>query len=104
LTCSEPASASEYTATEPTPIRRRVRMMRQAMAPRLAIRTLENTRARSTGDDHADRRRIEAVAGVVDLRAVGDHRRQVHLGADLHEQAGGRDAVDDAERAIGLDR
>ena len=38
------ASASEYTATEPMPSRRSVRMMRQAIAPRLAIRTFVNMR------------------------------------------------------------
>ena len=35
-------SAVEYTATEPIPMPRTVRMMRQAMAPRLAISTLRN--------------------------------------------------------------
>src|ERR1700704_4530062 len=36
-------SASEYTATVPTPSRRAVRITRHAISPRLAIRTLPNT-------------------------------------------------------------
>ena len=42
LHMQERASASEYTATEWIPIFFRVRMMRQAIAPRLAIKTLSN--------------------------------------------------------------
>ena len=41
-TCSESASASEYTATERRPRAFRLRMTRQAMAPRLAIKTVSN--------------------------------------------------------------
>src|SRR5690606_14108025 len=37
-TCRAPASASEYTATVSIPRRRQVRMTRQAISPRLAIR------------------------------------------------------------------
>src|SRR5688572_7562174 len=39
-TCAESASASAYTATDRSPIARKVRMMRQAIAPRLAISTV----------------------------------------------------------------
>src|SRR5690242_19410482 len=42
-TCSAPSSASEYTATVESPMRRAVRMMRQAISPRLAIRIFLNT-------------------------------------------------------------
>ena len=42
LTCDDCTSASEYTATDRTPIRCSVRMMRHAMAPRLAIRMVVN--------------------------------------------------------------
>src|SRR6266852_4282542 len=45
LTCSAPRSASEYTATVRTPSRRAVRITRQAISPRLAIRILPNTLA-----------------------------------------------------------
>src|SRR5689334_22324748 len=41
-TCFECRSASEYTATDRTPRRLRVRMTRQAISPRLAIRTVSN--------------------------------------------------------------
>ena len=41
-TCREFSSASEYTATEPMPMRLTVRRMRHAMAPRLAIRIFLN--------------------------------------------------------------
>src|SRR5260370_31374813 len=41
-TCSEPRSASEYTATVLSPSSRHARMTRTAISPRFAIRTLEN--------------------------------------------------------------
>src|SRR5512133_2213687 len=41
-TCSAPRSASEYTATVRRPSRRAVRMTRQAISPRLAIRMLSS--------------------------------------------------------------
>ena len=41
-TWAEPMSASLNTATVRTPMRRSVRVMRHAMAPRLAIRTVPN--------------------------------------------------------------
>src|SRR5919106_340518 len=41
-TCSASASASEWTATVPIPSRRQVRMIRQAISPRLAIRIFLN--------------------------------------------------------------
>src|SRR4028119_2454359 len=41
-TCLARASASEYTATEAIPRRSRVRIIRQAISPRLAIKTLLN--------------------------------------------------------------
>src|SRR6185312_479932 len=41
-TWAAPASASEWTATVDTPIRRAVRMMRQAISPRLAMRSVRN--------------------------------------------------------------
>src|SRR5437867_8906845 len=44
--CRAPRSACEHTATLRTPIARSVRAMRHAISPRLAIRTLENMRAR----------------------------------------------------------
>ncbi len=55
-------------------------------------------------DQHADRRRVEAVAGIVDLRAVGDDAEHVHLGAEFDVVAGLRHAIDDGEFARGLDR
>src|SRR5712691_4872569 len=42
-------SASEYTATVRTPSRRAVRITRQAISPRLAIRILPNTLAFARG-------------------------------------------------------
>src|SRR6187399_731473 len=42
-TCAAWASASEYTATVPMPIRRAVRATRQAISPRFAISSLVNT-------------------------------------------------------------
>ena len=44
-TCSESASASEYTATVRMPSRLAVRATRQAISPRLAIRILSNMRS-----------------------------------------------------------
>src|SRR5579859_2563852 len=48
-TCCAPASASEYTATVAIPSLRAVRITRQAISPRFAIRILENTSARPGG-------------------------------------------------------
>src|SRR5512142_2878931 len=45
LTCSAVRSASEYTATAPMPMRFAVRITRQAISPRFAIRILRNTLA-----------------------------------------------------------
>src|SRR6187549_417472 len=42
-TWAAPASASEYTATVRIPIRRAVRATRQAISPRFAISSFENT-------------------------------------------------------------
>src|SRR5258706_11170794 len=75
-TCSEWRSASEYTATDRTPMRRSVRMIRQAMAPRLAIRTLLNI-----PDQNLNRRRVIRITGVVELRAIADERQHVDFGA-----------------------
>ncbi len=44
LTCCEAASASEKTATVEIPSRRQVRMIRQAISPRLAMRDLGRER------------------------------------------------------------
>src|SRR5436190_19542763 len=45
FTCSAPRSASEYTATVRIPMRFAVRITRQAIWPRFAIRILRNTLA-----------------------------------------------------------
>ena len=61
-------------------MRRSVRMMRQAISPRFAIRTLRNIRV---PDQDFQRRRIVGVAGIVELRAIGDEHEEVHRGAHL---------------------
>src|SRR3990167_1235339 len=95
-----------------------VRMMRQAMAPRLAMSTLSNIGSwcgpsrewvslsrpscwpqDQEGSDRIphqqlDGRRVVGVAGVVELRAVGDQHPHVHLGAQLHVLARTGDAID----------
>src|SRR2546430_13789975 len=43
-TCSDPRSASEYTAAVLTPSSRQARITRTAISPRLAMRILENMR------------------------------------------------------------
>ena len=48
-TCMECLSASLYTATERTPILLAVRITRQAISPRLAIRTFSILRTPSEG-------------------------------------------------------
>ena len=58
---------------------------------------------RRVDHDHPHRRRVEAVARVVHLRAVGDHDQDVALGPQVDPQPGGRDAVDDPEAAVGVD-
>src|ERR1700723_3388092 len=84
-TCSDARSASEYTATDRTPIFRSVRMMRQAITPRLAIRTLSNTlQFRPVADDHLHGGGIIRVAWIVQLRAVADQCDDVHLRTHFH--------------------
>ena len=39
-------------------------------------------------NQHADRGRIEAVAGIVDLRAIGNDQEHIHLGLHFHIVAG----------------
>src|SRR6187402_3395897 len=79
-------------------------MTRQAMAPRLAIRTFSNMRvARSVPDDHLKRRRVVGVAGVVELGTVGEHANDVTLGAEFDVVAGRGDTVGETEPAVGGD-
>src|SRR5690606_23106119 len=54
-TCRASASASEYTATVRRPMRRAVAAMRQAISPRLAIRSVSNTGV-SLHSEHAKAR------------------------------------------------
>src|SRR5580700_7605038 len=80
-------------------------MIRHAISPRFAMRTFSNTSAGSgVGDNDADRRWIEPVAGIVDLRAVTDQRQDVTRSSagDVQPRCG--DPVDDSHRAIRLDR
>jgi hypothetical protein len=50
VTCGDDASASEYTATDRMPSRRRVRITRTAISPRLATSTVSNTVRALLGD------------------------------------------------------
>src|SRR5689334_22063893 len=95
------ASASECTATARRPIRRIVSMIRQAISPRLATRTVVNTGlARGGPDQHAHRRRIVRIARIVELRTVRDETQHVHLRAHLHVLAAGGDAVLERETPL----
>src|ERR1700680_887357 len=72
--CSAPASASEYTAITRMPSRCAVRVMRQAISPRLAISSVLNMRARR--------------ALVSFLKELAPNQHPTHLaraGADLVE-------------------
>src|ERR1700677_1710540 len=88
-------------------MRLRVRSMRQAMAPRLAIRTFLNMNALvgfvGFPDEDLDGGGVVGVAGIVELRAVGDGDEGVHLGAELDVLACVRDAVSEGELAGGGD-
>src|SRR5262245_42295876 len=74
-TCSAWRSASEHTATLRTSIARSVRAMRQAISPRLAIRTLRNI-ARGAGGRGAGARSRRGVG----LRRGRRGRRRAALG------------------------
>src|SRR5260221_10954584 len=79
-------SASEWRASVRTPSRCAVRMTRTAISPRFATATLRNIMLSGrwrVPDQHAYRGRTEAVAGVVDLRAVRDDAEHIHLGPHL---------------------
>src|SRR5215470_10758363 len=89
-TCSASTSASEYTATVRTPIRRAVRATRHEISPRFAIRILSNIRAargdvmwravRASGrsGDSSYQRSDEAP----DLRNEPDHQRDENCNDD----------------------
>src|SRR5438445_7954008 len=101
-TCGQSASASEYTATARMPRVRQARMMRRAISPRLAIRTLDSKgsggRGRLHGDD-VEHRRAPAALGEHPARrerdgAVGPFQTQLdqamttELGEGHHPVAG----------------
>src|SRR5689334_3799395 len=80
-TCMAPASASEKTAMLRRPRRRQVAAMRQAISPRLAIRTGPSTSGVQHDDDLA----------LLDLVALGDQdladgrvARRLHRDLHLH--------------------
>src|ERR1700738_5540348 len=56
-------------------------MMRQAIAPRLAMRTLSNIRY---PNQNLERRWVIGVAGIVELRAIGNEHDEIHGGAHFH--------------------
>src|SRR6185437_13557137 len=74
--CGAVASASLYTATEPTPSSRHARTIRSAISPRFAMRTLLNTElAFGHRQDVAHRRALE-------LRASNEAVAKNAVGAD----------------------
>src|SRR5205814_3626422 len=81
VTCKAPTSASEYTATVRTPIRRAVRATRQAISPRLAIRILSNI----AGMLRSARRRVRVTEPALDPRG-----RRPDEAPELGQQPGGR--------------
>src|SRR5438874_1037574 len=81
-TCSESRSASLKTATVAMRSSRHARMTRSAISPRLAIRTLRNTRSFAAGPARSSRRR----AGRLGV-GVGAHRAP-------HAIGGGGDALE----------
>src|SRR5687767_9021253 len=83
-------------------MRASVRMTRHAISPRFAISTLSNIS--TVPDQHAHRRRGVAVAGGIELRAVGDEPDHVLLGAQLAVLSAGRDALFEGQLALGRDR
>src|SRR5215208_510662 len=94
-TCSDSASAVEWTATVAMPSSLQARMTRRAISPRLAMRTFLNmgTPRRALARDDAEERLAELHGrGVLD-EDLGDGA--VHLALDLVHQL---HRLDDAER------
>src|SRR5258708_6482553 len=79
--------------------------MRQAIAPRLAMRTRWNMAPLRSPlpDEQADRRWVVSVAGVIELRTIRDEHEHVHLGAHLDVASGARHAVGKGEAAFQRD-
>src|SRR2546425_10904292 len=100
MTCMECRSASEYTATLAMPIRSSVRTMRQAIAPRLAIRTLRNISGSGTPNQKFDGRRVVGIAGIVQLRAVRNEGDHIHMLDKLDVLAGRRKTVGEVQCAV----
>src|SRR5689334_19114583 len=88
-------SASEWTLTARMPRRRRVRITRSAISPRLATRTVLNTAWLSARVPHQqlDGGGVVAVAGVIELRAVGNQDPHIHVRLHLHVATRPGDAV-----------
>src|SRR5882724_2473428 len=100
-TCTACRSASEYTATEPTPMRRKVRRMRQAISPLFATSTLRNI---SVPDENLQRRGVVSVAWVVELRAVGNQHDDVHGGLQFDIVSRTAQAVGKSQAPVGSHR
>src|SRR5690606_16570653 len=91
-TCSAPASASEYTATVAMPMRRAVRITRQAISPRLAIRIFLNMPPPGRSE-----RNVPVLAPrVVELLVLQHRQRAAHALARLVRHD---DVVDETARA-----
>src|SRR5712692_8074932 len=85
-TKGQPASASEYTAIARTPSERHARMIRRAISPRLAMRTLENTASGGLSELRGGQiHRGGAPAGLRRRPACRDRESALlSLEADLH--------------------
>src|SRR5512137_2996547 len=86
-TCGQAVSASEYTAIERMPRARQARMIRRAISPRFATRTLCSTGSgerRGGGGDGLERGDAPARAGGHPAEQEGE-ARPVAVDAELHQ-------------------
>src|SRR6266851_5349677 len=97
-TCNACASIEEWTATVRTAMRRHVRITRQAISPRLAMRILENSSVRSRFHPCRVQRPELAVADVHGAPAEEDRARG--RGGRIARKAGGRWSMRDEAREL----
>src|SRR5450755_181003 len=96
--CGAEASASLYTATDPTPSSRHARTIRSAISPRFAMRTLLNTQlAFGDGEDvaHGCALKLGAADEAVAERAGAIDEKRRRMGAVERVDA---ERVPDSER------
>src|SRR5271166_5958698 len=79
------------------PMRRKVLMMRQAISPRFATRTLRNI---AVPDQDLQRRWVIGIAGIVELRAIRNEEDDIHGRTQLYVFSGPAEAIGEPQSTV----